>query len=157
MTVHQIVIYYKENEELISKSFCIISDSVKHEAVAVHSFIRGILPKIKTGVSNLKKIFFFSDSGPAHYKNRFNFANLSLFESDHGVPAVWHFWATCHGKNACDGVGGTVKRLARRASLQLSLILNPLDLYNWAMDNITGIEFIYVTKDIIAADAERLC
>ncbi|KZR97051.1 Cc8L18.2-like protein, partial [Daphnia magna] len=67
-----------------------------------------------------------------------------------------HFWATCHGKNACDGVGGTVKRLARRASLQLSLILTPLDLYNWAVDNIPGIEFVYVTKYIIAADAERL-
>ncbi|XP_045024477.1 uncharacterized protein LOC116922580 isoform X1 [Daphnia magna] len=155
-TVHPIVIYYKENEELISKSYCIISDSLKHDAVAVHSFIRGILPKIKTVIPNLKKVFFFSDGGPAHYKNRFNFANLSLFESDHGVPAVWHFWATCHGKNACDGVGGTVKRLARRASLPLSLILTPLDLYNWAVDNLPGIEFVYVTKDIIAADAERL-
>ena len=72
------------------------------------------------------------------------------------VNTFWHFWATCHGKNACDGVGGTVKRLARRASLQLSLILTPSDLYNWAVDNIPGIEFVYVTKDIIAADAERL-
>ena len=51
-TVHPIVIYYKENEELISKSFCIISDSLKHDAVAVHSFIRGILPKIKTVIPN---------------------------------------------------------------------------------------------------------
>ncbi|KZS05312.1 Cc8L18.2-like protein [Daphnia magna] len=86
-TVHPIVIYYKENEELISKSFSIISDSLKHDAVAVHSFIWGILPKIKTVIPNLKKVFFFSDGGPAHYKNRFNFAILSLFESDHGVPA----------------------------------------------------------------------
>ena len=26
--------------------------------------------------------------------------------------------ATAHGKGACDGIGGTVKRLAARASLQ---------------------------------------
>ena len=28
------------------------------------------------------------------------------------------FFATSHGKNACDGVGGTIKRLAAHASLQ---------------------------------------
>ena len=39
-------------------------------------------------------------------------------EADFGVPAEWHFSATSHGKGACDGVGGTVKRLAARASLQ---------------------------------------
>jgi hypothetical protein len=134
-TIHPIVIYYKENEELISTSFCIIYDSLKHDTTAVYSFIRGILPKIKLYLPNLKKVVFFSDGGPAHYKNRFNFFNLSLFECNHGVHAFLQFWATCHGKNACDVVGGTVKRLARRASLQLSLIL---------------------TENVIAADTERL-
>ena len=28
------------------------------------------------------------------------------------------FFATSHGKSACDGIGGTVKRLTRKASLQ---------------------------------------
>lgn len=79
-----------------------------------------------------------------------------LFESDQGVPAVWHFWATRHGKNACDGVGGSVKRLARRAFIQLSLILTPMNLYHWAVENIPGIEFVYVTREDISADAERL-
>jgi len=36
---------------------------------------------------------------------------------DFGVAAEWHFSATSHGKGACDGVGGTVKRFAARASL----------------------------------------
>jgi hypothetical protein len=35
-----------------------------------------------------------------------------------GVPAEWHCFATSHGKNACDGVGGTLKRLSAKASLQ---------------------------------------
>ncbi len=78
------------------------------------------------------------------------------FESDHGVPPFGIFGLSVMGKNAFDGVSGTIKRLARRASLQLSLILTPLDLYIWTVDKIPGIEFVYASKDIIAADAERL-
>ena len=44
--------------------------------------------------------------------------NLCNHESDFGMPAEWHFFATSHGKGPCDGIGGTVKRLATRASLQ---------------------------------------
>jgi hypothetical protein len=43
---------------------------------------------------------------------------LCHHEADFGVLAQWHFLATSHGKGARDGVGGTVKRLAARASLQ---------------------------------------
>ena len=53
-------------------------------------------------------------------------------------------------------MGGTVKRLARRASRQLSFIMTPLDLYKWAVDNITGIDFAFVTKEQISVDAELL-
>ena len=44
--------------------------------------------------------------------------NLSHREEDFGVCAEWHFSATSHGKGTCDGLGGTVKCLAARASLQ---------------------------------------
>ena len=39
------------------------------------------------------------------------------------------FFATAHGKGPCDGLSGTIKRLARRASLQMGTrqqILTPL-------------------------------
>ena len=45
------------------------------------------------------------------------------------------FFATSHGKNACDGVGGTVKRLAAHASLQRAKelqIIAPRQLYEFA-------------------------
>ena len=53
-----------------------------------------------------------------NYINQKNFVNLCNHENDFGIKAEWHFSATSHGKGACDGVGGTVKRLAARASLQ---------------------------------------
>ncbi len=42
----------------------------------------------------------------------------NLFARKVDSPAEWHLSATSHGKGPCDGVGGTVKRLAARASLQ---------------------------------------
>ena len=35
-----------------------------------------------------------------------------------GVYGDWNVFATSHGKNACDRIGGTVKRLITNASLQ---------------------------------------
>ena len=45
-----------------------------------------------------------------------------------------HYFSTAHGKGPCDGLGGTIKRAAARASLQLPVdkqILTSKDLYNW--------------------------
>ena len=44
--------------------------------------------------------------------------SLSHHLIDFGVAGERHFYATGHGKGACDGVGGTLKRIARRSCLQ---------------------------------------
>ena len=59
------------------------------------------------------------------------------------------FFATSHGKGPCDGVGGTVKRLAARASLQRPYrdqLQTPLQLYQWAKENIPSVTFVYVPQ-----------
>ena len=61
-----------------------------------------------------------------------------------------HFSATAHGKGPCDGVGGSVKRLAARASLQRpcdNQILTPIQLYECAVENLSGINFTFSTQD----------
>ena len=65
------------------------------------------------------------------------------------MKAEWHFFATSHGKNACDGVGGTIKRLAASASLQRAIhnqILNTHQLYDFAKSEILGITCFFVDK-----------
>lgn len=47
-----------------------------------------------------------------------------------------------HGKSACNGVGGAVKWLAARASLQRPYkghILTPHELFTWSEKNVKGI------------------
>lgn len=55
----------------------------------------------------------------SQYKNRYHIMNLCLHEKDFSIPAEWHYFETGHGKGPSDGLGGTLKRLAARASLQL--------------------------------------
>ena len=72
------------------------------------------------------------------------------------MPAEWHFSATAHGKGACDGVGGTVKRLAARASLQRPYseqIMTPRQLFD---TSITSIHFGYCSLSEYEAEEKNL-
>ena len=87
--------------------------------MAVHLFQKHFIEYLKKQFCSLpRKFFYASDGAASQYKNRKNFINLCHHEEEFGVAAEWHFSATSHGKGACDGVGGTVKRLAARVSLQ---------------------------------------
>lgn len=94
-----------------------------------------------TLITNVSKIFYFSDGASAQYKNKKNFVNLTFHVEDFGIPAEWHFFATSHGKGPCDGLGGTVKRLAARAST--SSLINPINsavkFYDWVNKNVKNI------------------
>ena len=58
------------------------------------------------------------------------------------------FSATSHGKGACDGLGGTVKCLAARATVACiypydEQIMTPRQLFEWASDNIPEVSLEY--------------
>ena len=100
-----------------------------------------------------------SDGCAGQYKNCYNFTNLCHHEVDFGVPAEWHFFATSHGKSAADGIGGTVKRTATKASLQRPFqdqILTPEQLYEFVSKEITGIHFAFATVNEYEDEAKRL-
>ena len=65
------------------------------------------------------------------------------------MKAKQHFFANSYCKNARDGVEGTVKTLAARASLQMRIqnqILNPHKSYGFAKSGIPGISCFFVDK-----------
>jgi hypothetical protein len=101
--------------------------------------------------SPLKKIVYFSDGSAAQYKKKEkNLQNITCHNEDFGVPAEWHFFATSHGKTACDGVGGTLKMLAAKASFQRPYndqTMTPHQLYKWAQSSIHNLNFDFVTEN----------
>ena len=76
--------------------------------------------------------------------------NLCHHQGDFGIAAEWHFSAISHGKGACDGLGGTLKRLAARASLQRPYndqIMTPCQLFDWACSSIPSAHFDYCSNN----------
>lgn len=86
-------------------------------------------------------------------------ANLLRHKEDYGLDAEWHFFATSHGKGPSDGLGGTLKRLATRASLQSPIsgqIQSPEDLYTWAKGKIKGMVCAFVKSSDIKRHTRKL-
>lgn len=69
--------------------------------------------------------------------------NICCHEKDFGIKVKsYNFFATSHGKNACDGIGGTLKRTVMRHCLRSSAtnqITNPKEMFEYASTEIKGI------------------
>ena len=141
-TLHPFVVYYKDAQELKCLSLCVISDCLKHDTTTVHCFLSRLLPHLTYVIPNsMRKVIYF--------RNYKNFSNLCHHKDDFDIPAEWHFFATSHGKSPCDRIGGTVKRLAARASLQAPYtnhILTPFQTFEWATQNIKNITFFFLVQ-----------
>lgn len=158
-TLHPFVFYFQESESTKHKSFCFVSDGKKHSHVMVHTFLRQLVPLLKKDHPNLQKIHYWSDGCGGQYKNKFNFVNLYHHKDDFEIDAEWNFFATSHGKNACDGIGGTLKRSVARASLQRPYdkqILTPQDFYNYCQESITSIKTFFVPNEVVEQTGKEL-
>ena len=90
----------------------------------------------------IEKLLYFSDGCRTQYKNFTNFENLKYYFEDFNLKADCHFFATCHGKNLCDGIGGTIKRVVANGNLQRPIkeqILIPKQSFVLADSEIKGV------------------
>jgi hypothetical protein len=65
-------------------------------------------------LKDLTNIYYFSDGAALQYKNGKNLINLCYHKDDFGMDNEWHFFATSHGKGACDGIGEQLQALQER-------------------------------------------
>lgn len=152
-SLHVYVIYHKHNNKVQNLNYVIFSVYENHDATEVHLYNTRMIRflKNKLGERKVNKIFYFSDRAGTQYKNRFNFLNLLYHEKDFGVKAEWHFFASSHGKGACDGIGGCVKKAAYRASLQDKTIVSTVKLFEWAQSFFKKIHFDYCSIRVHSA------
>ena len=111
-------------------SHCIISDTTQHTTSTVYAYQKTLLDGLKVKHSAITKVHYFSDGCTGQYLNRYNFINLCFHNEDCELLAEWNFFATSHGKTACDGIGDTNNQ-----------ILNPHDVFTFCNTKIPGIEF----------------
>ncbi len=144
-------LYYKENDEVKCDSLCIISDCLDHSSLSVYAFNKRMVTYVHEKYPEVKKMIYVSDGAASQFKNYKTIINMMFHEADYwGIKAEWHFFATSHGKNSCDGIGGTTKRLAAAHSLKATTegqILSAQDLFKFAKENILGIHYMFVSKE----------
>lgn len=149
-TLHPAIVYYKLDGLIMSFSMCVLSDDLEHDVPFVHEVQHQLVSLLKSKLPKLTQIEYNSDGCAAQYKNCKNFLNLCHHQSDFGIRAAWSFFATSHGKSACDGIGGTVKRLTARASLQRPYndqITSPVQMYEFCSKEISGIHFVFIKHE----------
>ena len=107
----------------------------------------------------IKSVDSFNDGCAGQHKNYKAFLNLCHHKSDFDTDAIWAFFATSHGKSPCDGIGGTVKRKIRRASLQRPVnnqILTFRAVKEYCKSFIEVITFLMIDKEDMVAVKDNL-
>lgn len=149
-TVHPFCIYFKnEDNELQTVSLVVVAESLAHNYVSVYLFQMKLFEFLRSKFDAIDKVTFFSDGAASQYKNKKNFYNLCIIEEEQNCKVEWHFFATSHGKGPCDALGGTLKRMATKASLQrpyTDQILNVQHLFSWIQSKEIAINTVLCTQ-----------
>nr|XP_042902021.1 uncharacterized protein LOC122270073 [Parasteatoda tepidariorum] len=121
-----------------------------HDVPLVYQTQKLMMQYLSENFLNVINVEYFTDGCAGQYKNCKTLLNLCYHEFDfYGISAKWNFFATSHGKSACDGIGGTVKRLVSKASLQRPLhdqIINVHKMHEYCKSNIKGIHFFFISN-----------
>ena len=132
---------------------------MEHDIPFVYQVESEVVQYLKKEFPHVIDIEYFSDGCAGQYENFKNILNLCHHVTDFGITARWSFFTTSHGKSPCGGIGGTVKRLVARASLQRPLdnqILSMEKMFEYCKSDIKGINFIKVSKEDIAPVSQML-
>ena len=77
------------------------------------------------------------------------------------MKATWSYFEAGHGKGPCDGLGGTIKRLADDTiKREVAIIQDANEFYAWATTLKSEMSFLFLTKEECEAATvalEELC
>ena len=153
VTIHPVVIYFRDNNELKHNSLVLVSDTLHHNASTVATFLDTVISEVKQIVPNVTVCHYWTDSPTSQYRNKLIFDVVANHKSLYDCCAVWNYFEAGHGKGPCDGLGGTVKRMADTATKTGKfLIQNAKDLFQWATEksSFTNVSFRFISDDSIA-------
>lgn len=127
------VSYYKCSEcsAVIDESMVFITSDLKHDADVVKK-ATDVLESHLLSKTTMEKHIIYSDGCSAQFKSRTPFSKLM---NDHSER---HYFGSSHGKSACDGLGGIVKKAATTAVASDQLVISSTsDFYDYCKSELT--------------------
>lgn len=152
ITLHPMVIYFKDEDgHLKHQSYVAVSDELSHSASTVLAILKRLyheeidLP----GCSEINYVHYWTDSPSSQYRNRYIFHTVANHEDIFGSGATWNYYEAGHGKNVCDGLGGTVKRLADESVRSGKCTIQDAEEFMmWATNSsMKEVKFFFVCKE----------
>jgi hypothetical protein len=67
ITLHPVVAYYKDGENLIHRNIVFVSDLNHHNSTAVVAILRNLIPMLQDAFFGLKYIHYWTDSPSSQY------------------------------------------------------------------------------------------
>ena len=114
---------------------------------------------MKTALPDLKHVHYYTDSPTSQYPNETMFYIISQHKGLFGVSASWNYFEAGHGKGPCDGVGGSVKRMADEAVRQQKVVIqDACNFFSWTQKYMSSssITFIFVSQEECKAAQEGI-
>lgn len=153
VTIHDGVIYIGSD---YVKSFCSLSNSPRHDPVAVWSHLMPVLSWVLSEHPNVDSVHFMSDGPVTQYRCKTNFylfSKLLVEEFPRVKNATWNFTGAAHGKGASDGVGAAIKRRADTIVANGRDIPNAATMFKILLEQESKVQLFYIpARDIEEAD-----
>ncbi|CAC5416239.1 unnamed protein product [Mytilus coruscus] len=152
VTIHPVVVYFRGQSKLEHKSIAIISDELSHSTSTVCTFLDSLIPVLKEICPNVECVHYWTDSPSSQYRNKTIFDLVANHSSVYGIQARWNYFESGHGKGPCDGLGGTIKRMADEAVKRGAVVIqDPKEFFDWSItSNMKEVKFLFVKKKKIA-------
>ena len=126
----------------------VTSDDPKHDAGTIFAILQKAMSNVKSNVEGLDQVHHWTDSPTSQYRNKTIFSIVSRHEEHSDAKAAWNYFEIVHGKEPCDGICGTAKRLADEAVGQEKVSIHDAFM-TWAENNQQErtIKFLLVDKE----------
>ena len=149
-TLHTGVLYTSHSQTC--ESFCSISESLRHDPIAIWSHLDPVLKYVKDAYPCIDTLHFISDGPMSQYRSRTNFFLLSSHPFTLGLKSIsWNFLEAGHGKGAPDGIGGALKRKADRLVAFGKDIIDAQTLFNVLTLDGSTVKLYFVSENDIAS------
>jgi hypothetical protein len=126
------------------RSLAIVSDVNDHTKNTVLAYVTRLLETISDVV---KELNIWSDNATSQFKNKVIISALRTLEMQYDLKITWNFFAAMHGKEAVDGIGAAVKRIARNKVKAGATISNAQEFCNVVCSS--SVNVILMTNDDI--------
>ena len=150
VTLHPCVVYYKEGEQLKHTSYVYVSHLNHHNSSMVIAILKALIKKdLQALISErgIEMVHYITDSPYSQYCNRVMFAAVANHKDLFGIGARWDYFESGHGKGPCDGIGGSVKRMAEQAGKHGTPMADADDFFKWASETCGAVNYTWIGQE----------